>query len=151
MDLVTKFVDGDKTAINKILLGGLWPAYKKEIKKQMDIKYKPKKYYYYLITFTLKENHKDYTLIENYILGQVERKALHIVEAHYTKELTKKGRPHWHVAVKSEKCIPKNRFNYYEKKYGKIDISKSVTNTIDESINYINKENQSITLIPRVL
>ncbi len=116
-----------------------------EIKKQ--VKNLSKKYYFYLITFTVREEEKkNIDLIEEYIVSQMKRPALKIVFAEYVKEYTKKGMPHFHFAVKSERFIAKNRFNYYTQKYGFIDISKSTNKSLEESINYINKDTQSIKI-----
>lgn len=116
---------------------------------ELDIykKSKQKKYYYYLITFTLKEDTNDEEKIHQYIKKQLQRKALKIVEAHLAKEYTKKGRPHWHASVKSEKYLAKDRFNYFVKKYGNIDISKNNSQTLEESINYINKSTTSEQIV----
>ncbi len=105
--------------------------------------------YCYLITFTLhKKFHDTYDEafideVTEYIIKQFQRKPLKIIEAHMVQELTKNNIPHWHVACSAEKFIAKNRFNYYAKKYGFIDISKSKCQTIDESLNYINKSGTS--------
>jgi len=118
-----------------------------EYRKQM--KRKQKKYYFYLVTFTLRaeieENNK---LIEDYIISQFEdRPPLHIEEAYIAQELTKKGKPHWHVAVKTGTCLKKDRFNYYIKKYGFVDISKSNHKSLKESLNYISKDTMPKKLV----
>ncbi len=105
-----------------------------------------RKNYHYLITFTLKPNtscdEENIKLIQDYIISQLtQRPSLQIKEAHIVKELTKNNMPHWHCAVRTHKCIKKDRFNYYIKKYGFIDICKTHAQTLQESINYMSKSN----------
>lgn len=106
------------------------------------------KYHYYMVTFTLKDEMKEeYDSAESYISSQfTSRPALSIVEAHISQEFTKKGVHHWHVAVKTKKPLCKNRFNYYQKIYGNIDISKTKCQNLQESLNYISKD-----IIPKQL
>ncbi len=151
-DLVKEFVEGTAEAQRQlyseiVMNHGLYKDFHTELKKQLYDK--NKKYYYYMITFTLKDSIKDLGLIktiQKFIEGQVLRPALRIKEAHIVKELTKKGQAHWHVAVKAEQYIAKNRFNYYQKNYGNIDVSKNHGNTMTEMLNYMNKDNQSTKL-----
>lgn len=116
----------------------IWSKKAKKIGKNHN------KNYYYLITFTKREDILiEDESIEQYIIKQFQRKPLQITEAHIVKEKTKKGQSHWHVSVSAKKCLKKDRFNYYIKKYGYIDISKSRHNSLEEGINYINKVSQS--------
>ena len=116
-EIVTKFLEGDHEIYMKRIGTNtiLQRLFHMEIKKQL--KEKDMKYYYYLITFTLHPTVRkdEWEEVEKYILEQVKRPALKIVEAHYTKEFTKVGIPHWHVSVKATRYIAKNRFNYYVK------------------------------------
>lgn len=101
-----------------------------------------KKTYCYMITFTLKPEIKpeQYDFIENYIEKQFkERPCLQVKEAHVTREFHKSGVPHWHVSVQTHKPLKNDRFNYYNKMYGKTDFSKSKAQNIHESLNYISK------------
>jgi len=120
---------------------------------------KDKQLYCYLVTFTLSvgcmptfpspkylTKNEYYQEVEDYIEKQFKRKPLKITEAHMVREYTKKGIPHWHVAVSCEKHLAKNRFNYYSRKYGNVDISKSKCQNIQESLNYINKSSVSRNL-----
>lgn len=108
--------------------------------------------YNYLITFTLKPEVTDEDEVEAYIIKQLHRTPLQIIEAHLSKEYTKAGRAHWHVPVTTTTPLKKDRFNYYIKKYGNIDISKNKsTNNLEESLNYINKETQSRQIIPSIV
>lgn len=109
------------------------------IKKYLNLQ-KAKKYYY-LITFTLRKDMKHLAdEAEKYIKKQfTERPPLQIQEAYYVRELTKKGMPHWHVSVCSTTPIAKNRFQYYNKKYGFIDVSKSKQKTLTNGMEYLSK------------
>lgn len=151
-EIVRRFIKGEHHLYSNLINSkSLLKEFHIEIQRQ--VKEKETKYYYYLITFTLKPSIKktEYEKIEKFILSQVTRPALKIKEAHYIKEYTKKNIPHWHISIKSKKFIAKNRFNYYQKHYGNIDISKSTNKSLTESLNYINKVQQSIQLLPRVL
>lgn len=121
----------------------------KELKSLFKDSPKPKSNYFYLITFTLKQDYtpSEIDKIEAYIHKQFLRPALQIKNAYISKELTKNNRPHWHVAVESSKYIAKDRFDYYVKKYGFIDISKSYSQTLKNSITYIEKEGRSLKLV----
>jgi len=113
-----------------------------EFIQSMDVKY-----YYYLVTFTLKEelhrpdlnyrsNHFD--PIENYIQKQfTDRPSLGTKEAYVVREATKKGTPHWHVSVKTDRPLKKDRFHYFTQKYGQIDISKNKAQNLEDGKNYI--------------
>ncbi len=100
-----------------------------------------KKKYYYLITFTLRKDRDDIENVEAFIKTQAFRPALQIIKASFVRELTKGGRPHWHMAVISTKIIKKDRFNYYQKHYGNIDISKNKHNTTVDMLDYMCKSN----------
>ncbi len=100
-----------------------------------------RKRYYYMITFTLAKDYTkdEYLKIEKFIETQAFRPALQIEKAFIVKELTKKGRPHWHMSIVSTKILKKDRFNYYQNLYGTIDISKNRHNTDSEMMNYMSK------------
>ncbi len=100
------------------------------------------KEFYYLITFTLNEEHKndDEVKVYNYIKSRLRRPALQIVKAHLVMEHTKQGIPHYHASVISKKFISKDRFKYYVKKFGYIDISKSHHKDYRILFKYISKE-----------
>ncbi len=148
-EVVKQFIEGNAEVQCSLYASivsehGLHRAFHAEFKKQLkEINVKK---FYYLLTFTLRKDPDNEREIEKYILGQVLRPALRIKTAHYVKEYTKAGRPHWHVAVESTKYIARNRFNYYENKFGNIDISKNHGNTLEEMMNYINKEQPSIKI-----
>lgn len=97
------------------------------------------KKYRYLITFTLRELSlaKD---AEQYIRDQSKRTHLDLLRWVLAKEHTKKGTPHWHCAVESRKPIKKNRFQYYERLYGFVDVSRTKGQNLDEALQYISKE-----------
>lgn len=105
------------------------------------------KTYRYLVTFTLKEDGQDEDKIEAYIIKQLHRDPLKIIEAHLAKEYTKNGRAHWHCPIATKKPLKKDRFHHYIKLYGSIDISKTKAQNLLEGINYINKDAVSKKII----
>ncbi len=111
------------------------------------------KRYFYLMTFTLRDykpDIHDHTIIQRYIISRLQRSALQIVKSSLVMELTKKGVPHWHVAVISKKFISKDRFKYYTKKFGFVDISKNHSQNWDTMYKYIKKETEPIVLLDKV-
>lgn len=99
----------------------------KLMKEYFDTYHAPKKLHYYMVTFNLKPAcwHMG-DEIDVYVRKQfTHRPALQIVEAAITRELTKRGVDHWHVQVTTEVPLCKDRFDYYIKRYGSVDISKS--------------------------
>ncbi len=152
-DYVTRFINGDHQVYVDYVSksSSLMREFHSEIQKQVNEN--TIKSYYYMITFTLKNDcsKEEELTIQDYILSQMERPALKIVKAFYVKEKTKQGRAHWHVAVQTKRFLCRNRFNYYCKKYGHIQVSKNHCQTLQEMMNYINKDQQSIQIIPRVI
>ncbi len=146
---VKDFIAGDHAIYTKYIYrsSDLMKSFHDELKRQL--KDRDVKHYYYLITFTLKPNidKEKYDKIEEYIISQMKRPALKITEAHYVREYTKNHIAHWHVSLSCLKCLPKNRFNYFEKLYGHVDISKTTDKSLNEGINYINKEQISIQIL----
>lgn len=98
------------------------------------------KKYVYLVTFTKRNPEDNDDVIEQYIVKQFKRKPLKVTEAHIAKEQTKQGVSHWHVAVETERALKKDRFNYYLKKYGFVDINKNKEQNIETTLNYISKD-----------
>lgn len=107
------------------------------------------KIYRYMLTFTLRDSeyakcvadvgYED--VIEKYIRKQLLREPLQVVESHLVKEYgTGKGRTHWHCSMSTKICLKHDRFDYYEKKYGKCDISKTKAQTLNNSLKYISKD-----------
>jgi len=144
-------VSGDMDTANKIYYDVVHHNEQKLFHKIFlkQLKETEVKTYEYMITFTLKADHPIHKIqkIENYIVRQVCRPALQILEAWIVKEKTKQNRDHWHLSVKSKKFISRNRFNYYEKLYGYVDISKSTDKSLQESINYMSKCNIPYQLV----
>ena len=103
------------------------------------------KNYMYLVTFTVdkkKVKKPNYDSIEKYIKKQFQRSPLKVTKAQIVREGNGKDKHiHWHVAVQTAIPLKKDRFHYYIRKYGNIDISKSKTNSYEELQNYISKEN----------
>lgn len=110
------------------------------------------KKYRYLCTFTLKPSLPAKDIldeVESYIVKQFRRKPLQIVSAHIVKEGDgDKLHHHWHVAVETKVPLKKDRFNYYQQKYGFVDIDKTKAQNLEETLNYISKSNTP-TEIPR--
>lgn len=113
------------------------------------VKTQSKQLYRYMLTFTVKPDCKEKEDdIEKYIEKQItERTPLKIRQAWITKEYTKAGKPHWHCAIESEQIIKKDRFHYYIKKYGFLDISKTKAQNLEEAKNYISKDSTPKKLI----
>lgn len=112
--------------------------FREELLKQ--IKQKSKSTYIYMLTFTLKvKDH--YDKAKEYIYRQHERTQLKVISYHVVEETTKAGMPHWHVAVQTEKPLKKNRFNYYSKLYGFVDLSRTKGQTVDTVLEYMSKSN----------
>lgn len=109
--------------------------------------------YLYMVTFTIDpKKHPEVTddlvnQIELYISSLTQRVALKIIYLSYVKELHKDGRPHWHVAIKTVKSLDKSRFCTYQKKFGNIDFSPSKTQSLDEMLNYMDKEGSRVELL----
>lgn len=139
------FQDVDHQKLRDTLTLNFMDKYEKYLKQ-----HKPKKDYRYLVTFTLdtKKTLPEDDVVEGYIISQfVDRDALKVIEAHIVKEKTQQNISHWHVAVSTAKCLKKDRFNYYIKKYGNIDISGTKAQTLNEALNYINKDNTSKQIV----
>lgn len=107
------------------------------------------KVYRYLVTFTLKDSeyakcvadisYED--VIEKYIRKQLLRAPLQVVESHLVKEYgVKSKRTHWHCSMSTSIYLKHDRFDYYEKKYGKVDISKTEAQTLEHGLKYISKD-----------
>lgn len=113
--------------------------FQKQLKKYVD--FVQRKSYYYLITWTINKNicTKSESDVDAYIRDQHRRAPLQITSAYLCKEYTKKGVPHWHSSVITKTPLKKDRFNYYRKTIGNIDISKTKHNSNLESLNYISK------------
>lgn len=120
------------------------PLYWKKKEKEANVKK-----YYYLVTFTLrKDTFTQADSAEKYIHSQFKnRPALGVLEAHVVRELTQAGNPHWHVSVSTSRPLAKNRFNYYIKIFGNIDISKNKCQNLNDGLNYISKSNTPIQLV----
>ncbi len=127
----------------QVIVRNRMKEFHKAIIKYCNFKDKKDKRYFYLITFTLSDEHKDYNPIAvyKYITSRLRRSALQIEKAHLVQELTQSGTPHWHASIKSKKYISKDRFKYYEKNYGFTDISKNHSQNYETMLKYISKSN----------
>jgi len=140
--------------LNEIYKENLHKEFDLEIKRILNLRDHKNKRYYYLITFTIKDYDKidvmD-SIIEKYIISRLRRTALQVEKAHIVKELTQNKVPHWHAAVKSKKYISKDRFKYYIKQYGNIDISKNHSQNYKTMLKYITKSNIAKQIIGGLL
>lgn len=105
--------------------------------------FKGGKIYLYMLTFT-KDPKKDVTdsddKIEKYIISVLKRtdpKELWVVREGGDKE---HKHIHWHVMIQTPEYLRSERFQYYRKKYGNIDISKSHTKNPKHIFDYISKQ-----------
>lgn len=112
---------------------------------QKVMKDREKKKYYYMLTFTLKEGSSSEKAHE-YILRVPERKPLQVIRCDYVNEKTKKGVDHWHMSLITTKALKKDRFSYYEQKFGHLDISKNKAQQYDEMVEYMTKSDEIIKL-----
>lgn len=107
--------------------------------------------YIYMLTFTIDANkgkgEEFYSAAEKIVIDTAERTALQLLQYQYVKEYTKQGIPHWHALVVTKKPLKKDRFNYYIKKFGNIDISKNKAQQSSEIINYMSKISEPIILL----
>lgn len=103
-----------------------------------------------MLTFTLKpEAVSKAKEAEKWIIKQAERKqTLGIKNMHMVQELTEKGVPHWHVVIETSKPMKADRFHYYRKIYGFVDVSRTKAQTTQEALNYISKHNEPVQLLP---
>lgn len=106
-----------------------------------------KKSYFYLITFTVKPSFTDYDTVRDFVKSQAQRKALKFKQFYFSEEKHKSGVPHWHCAVQTEKPLKRDRFNFYVRKYGHVDVSRTNVQTIQESLNYISKDTEPERLL----
>lgn len=100
--------------------------------------------YRYLLTFTLKEDFDDETirLAEQWIHRNVVNPLHKPIAGHVwiAREKTQAGRDHWHVCGTYGISLKKNLFKYYEKKFGKIDFSRSKGEKEEITLGYLSKE-----------
>lgn len=148
IDIVEKLRDGSDLTPDELLC-----LTKREFHKWMCnyLKSNTRKRHIYMITFTInpsKGSSEDfYEKAEELVRSTAQRSALKLVQYQYVREYTEAGVPHWHALAVATKPIKKDRFNYYQKKFGNIDISKNRAQQTDEIINYINKFGDPVILL----
>lgn len=106
--------------------------------------------YFYLVTFNLakKPDAKTLIAIKRYIVDQFQdRPALKITRAVLVMEYTKAGVEHFHVSCSTKIPLSKDRFNYFTKLYGFVDISKNTTKNLNDGLNYIAEDYAPETLV----
>lgn len=122
----------------------------KKNKRDSQSKVRDKKVY--LITFTIDpKKHPDITDqlcrdIEDYIIKQPNRTALHIKNMSYVKEMHKNGRPHWHTCVTTTRAIRSDAFRQYERVYGNVDISRNKHTNDADILAYMSKDSDPINI-----
>lgn len=144
MEVIKRYYDlkDDKNAQAAFMLKNLSVFTKQNIMEYLDTL--DRKYYYYMCTFTLDPVIKGDMILkaEKYIEDQFTgRPALRVAEAYIVKEMTAANREHWHVSVKTEVSLTKDRFNYYTRIYGNVDISKNKSQSLHDGLNYLSKDN----------
>ncbi len=134
---------------SEIVVNNRMKEFHQQVKMFLAKAEKIKQRYYYLITFTLNDENKDIDplVVNKYIISRLAGSGLHIVKAHLVQELTQQGRPHWHVAVMAKKYISQDRFKFYAKTFGFVDISKNHSHNYETMLKYINKSNVARQII----
>jgi len=106
------------------------------------------KIYKYMITFTVdpKKTYGGQDKIENYIVKLLSKLPC-LEECYYVKEHPHSN-VHWHAIVRLKgQAIKFNKFDYYKRNIGRVDISKSkVTNSDEFSSKYLQKESMPIKI-----
>lgn len=138
-DQITYYMETVGTNLSRMLD---WHSHLTNYYKELE---KDNRRYIYLITFTKKDPNMEDDDIEKYIISKFQKDS--IIEAHMAKEKTKNGVSHWHVSVISKTFITKKpTFQYYIKKYGYVDISKTRSKTLKNGIKYISKDSTPIKI-----
>lgn len=143
--LIQKIIDGKDFTLREATELHSYP--KKQIYRMMDKLNGKVKLYYYMLTFTLDPKKNDfsddfYDTVEEYICKQMKRTPLRVTEAHVVREGSDEDQKHthWHASVITEKPLKKDRFSYYQKLYGNIDVSKSQIKSNNEHLDYMSKQ-----------
>lgn len=106
---------------------------------------KPMKDYIYMLTFTVDPqkvpNMSDNAVqqkIEDYIVKVLRNKTATawIVKEH------KDSNVHWHCAIQTDGPFDQKHINYYRKTYGHVDVSRTRTETLENSLKYMKKESE---------
>ncbi len=155
-ELLSKFSDGKFDELSKVDKRKVAHYISQLSLKQLDklVGSTYIKRYLYLVTFTIDPSKHpkldDSKLLDifKYISNQFQRPPLGVTKAQIVQEGNGKTKHyHFHVAVETSKYLKKDRFHYYIKKYGQIDISKSSHDSFNEILNYISKDSLPIVLI----
>lgn len=136
--------------INSIVKNSDLFCFSQQIKRAIN---KINERYLYMLTFTVDlskktiETEDDIKEIEDYIIKLLRSKSLkHILRSHIVYEVGDNGNHHWHVYAECSKCLKKDRFKTYIKRYGNIDISRNKTDNEETILSYMAKSN-----IPRCI
>lgn len=104
----------------------------------------------YFITFTINPewwhlNDETYDLIESYIIKQLKRKPLKLENVHLVREGgdAVDKHVHWHACFETTKNFKISSMSYYKKHYGNVYSDRSRCGNIEESLNYMNKQEKT--------
>jgi len=106
------------------------------------------KSYEYLVTLTLAKDPIEDTVerVEKAIRLYSKSTVLLPSKFYYAMELTKAGRPHWHIYVKCSQPLKSDFFRTHKKNFGTVHIVKITNGTTDNIKKYISKDTIPIKL-----
>lgn len=145
MQALEKLING-VDELDELELGQLAKLSKSQFARLVKQIKGEKTYYRYMLTFTLdpkKNQFTDsfFTKVESYIVKQLHRKPLGIIKAYLIREGGDNDKHvHWHSAVLTDKPLKADRFNYYKKLYGNLDLSRTKAQNLEETLNYMSKQ-----------
>lgn len=120
-------------------------VFQKQIKSALK---KVNEKFIYMLTFTVDvkkqpmETKENIAEVENYIVKLLNSKSLkHIVKSHLVYEIGENGNHHWHAYAECTRCLKKDRFKTYMKRYGNIDISRNRSDNEETVLTYMSKSN----------
>lgn len=130
------------------------PLYSTMFRQALEEVEKENRSYRYLITFTLDPKKGDIKCnkyiakVSAYVVKQLRRKPLGLSNVYFVQEGGDQDNKHihWHASVTATKPLKKDRFDYYKKLYGNVDISHTKAQTQDEAINYMSKQSTPVLL-----
>lgn len=129
----------------------------KEYKKLVHQYEESHRSYMYMITFTLDPKKNDfnnalYDASEKYIKKLLLNPNRKLTTFDIVREGTDEDHKHthWHCGVITKgKYLSMDNFKTYIKNFGNIDISKSINNDYEDILTYINKQYNSLRILPK--
>lgn len=112
-------------------------------------KYKPRKEYKYMLTFTLDDS--KVTVPRETYLRKIEAYIVRLLDKpenfrfYYSNE-HRSTNCHWHVIIHRYERLKSDKLTYYRKNYGFVHQSKSFILEDQPSVDYLGKENQILTV-----